>query len=430
MQRQPPPQQHEHRHRPRHGGRRPSWVAAAGGVSGGVAAARAEPDFVLRLPSGGAAINVFGVEHLEKQPHIGEWILRSRPAAVVVETACHPGHGAWPGNVFTCDDQEVLGTGGSFFQRMFCQVAAAMKEQGAAAAAPGGVWQQAAENFNGEQLAYVAALTTGAKLAFGDRPKEITYRRLFALPTAAQIDEAFAAEVLRQYLEVLGDAAPSDAAASDAAAASGGAGIVDEIMMREREAVMCRVAADMAAAEGGGGGVALVVGSAHLPGIKSLWDSGAWAGLVGGGELASSPLMSAPSLSPADMAAPGAGARRGMLDAVISLSVTDEVLQDLEASLPAVPDDQSEERQLAFEFYSAQRTQLAALPRAVLERACGVLPGHAAGGSMWDVLAPLRAARPVNGGRGWDLALVEELRALDVFISTGDPDGGGDGMEQ
>jgi hypothetical protein len=51
-----------------------------------------------------------------------------------------------------------------------------VREQGDAAFAPGGVWQQAADNFNGEQLAYVAALAVGAKLAFGDRPKQITYR--------------------------------------------------------------------------------------------------------------------------------------------------------------------------------------------------------------------------------------------------------------
>jgi hypothetical protein len=55
------------------------------------------------------------------------------------------------------------------------QLSAALQEQGDAAFAPGGVWQQACENLNGEQLAYVAALATGAKLAFGDRPKEITY---------------------------------------------------------------------------------------------------------------------------------------------------------------------------------------------------------------------------------------------------------------
>ena len=56
------------------------------------------------------------------------------------------------------------------------QLSATIQEQGAAAFAPGGVWQQACQNLNGEQLAYVAALAVGAKLAFGDRPKEITYR--------------------------------------------------------------------------------------------------------------------------------------------------------------------------------------------------------------------------------------------------------------
>ena len=56
-----------------------------------------------------------------RPPIPGEWILRHRPATVVVETACNPAHGAWPGNVFTCGDQSV-GYGASFFERVFCQV--------------------------------------------------------------------------------------------------------------------------------------------------------------------------------------------------------------------------------------------------------------------------------------------------------------------
>jgi len=32
----------------------------------------------------------------------GEWILANRPAAVVVETACTPDHGAQPGVAITC----------------------------------------------------------------------------------------------------------------------------------------------------------------------------------------------------------------------------------------------------------------------------------------------------------------------------------------
>ena len=35
---------------------------------------------------------------------------------------------------------------------------------------------QVCGHFKGEQLAYIAAFTTTAKLVFGDRPKDITYR--------------------------------------------------------------------------------------------------------------------------------------------------------------------------------------------------------------------------------------------------------------
>lgn len=55
------------------------------------------------------------------------------------------------------------------------QIAAALKEQGASARAPGGIWDQAKTNLNGEQLAYVAAFATDASLVFGDRPKNISY---------------------------------------------------------------------------------------------------------------------------------------------------------------------------------------------------------------------------------------------------------------
>jgi hypothetical protein len=62
------------------------------------------------------------------------------------------------------------------FLRVFCQMAAALQEQGAAAMAPGAIWSQAAGQFNGEQLAYIAALASGSQLLFGDRPKDITYK--------------------------------------------------------------------------------------------------------------------------------------------------------------------------------------------------------------------------------------------------------------
>ncbi len=99
-------------------------------------------------------------------------------------------------------------------------------------------------------------------------------RRLYATPSLQQLDEAFAREVLAQYLEVLADTGAAPAIDNKDAdemiqAAAHAPCAVDRIMMREREAVMCRVAADFAAREGAGGrGVALVVGSAHLPGER------------------------------------------------------------------------------------------------------------------------------------------------------------------
>jgi hypothetical protein len=165
------------------------------------------------------------------------------------------------------------------------------------------------------------------------------------------------------------------------------------------------------------------------PGIRALWESDEWRRLVASDDLKSSPLMAAPALAPADMAAPGSGAKRGLLDAVLALSVPASVLGDLESHLPAVPEDQEEARALTYEFYSAQRVQLATLPRGVLERVASVARGCEAGSSMWDVLEPLRGVRPVNGGPGWDEEAVMGLRALDLYISAGGGDEDDEAME-
>ena len=63
---------------------------------------------------------------------------------------------------------------------------------------------QVREYYRGEQLAYIAAFATGAKLIFGDRPKDITYRRLAALATSVQLDEAFGIQCEEHYRELLG----------------------------------------------------------------------------------------------------------------------------------------------------------------------------------------------------------------------------------
>uniref|UniRef100_A0A383WDL8 Uncharacterized protein n=1 Tax=Tetradesmus obliquus TaxID=3088 RepID=A0A383WDL8_TETOB len=385
----------------------------------------AQPDLQFEHPAG-VQVCVFGVEHLENQPHIGEWILANRPAAVVVETACTPEHGSQPGRAVTCRDQ-VPGAAGMFL-RVFCQIAAALQEQGAAALAPGAIWSQASGQFNGEQLAYIAALASGSQLLFGDRPKDITYKRLFDCPSLAELDAAFAAEVAAVHsANLLQLTQPDEQQAAvwqqqwQQHQQQLSQTCVWNIMMREREAVMLGVI-DQVCSKGlevppgaSQPTVALVVGSAHLPGLEELWNNASWQGVVGpdGLSSSSSPVMQAPRVDHEAMQQPGAGAKRGLLEAVLQLSVPPEVLQDVQDVLPPVPDEQAEAQQITYEIYSTFRMQLAALPEPLLQEVCGAVKGT----SLQQLLQPLRAMRPVNGGPGWDMDVVMQLRTLNFDLS-------------
>jgi hypothetical protein len=52
---------------------------------------------------------------------VAEYVLQTRPAAVVVETAVTPEHGSLPGNVIACGDP-VAESSAAFYMRMYCQV--------------------------------------------------------------------------------------------------------------------------------------------------------------------------------------------------------------------------------------------------------------------------------------------------------------------
>ncbi len=71
--------------------------------------------------------------------------------------------------------------------------------------------------------------------------------------------------------------------------------------------------------------VVAVLGSAHLPGLQRLWQDGTWQGMVDAQQLPDSCLMGPAQLPPEVMSEPGAGAKRGLLEALLQLSVTQEV---------------------------------------------------------------------------------------------------------
>ena len=79
----------------------------------------------------------------------------------------------------------------------------------------------------------------------------------------------------------------------------------------------------------------------------------------------------------------------------------------LDAALPPVPADQTQPYQLAAELYGTCRMLLAALSEAQLAE---VASGWRC--DFYEVLAPVRAARPVNGGAGYDEELIQSLRLL------------------
>lgn len=83
-------------------------------------------------------------------------------------------------------------------------------------------------------------------------------------------------------------------------------------------------------------------------------------------------------------------------------------MQDALPPLSDAASCEAEARQWAYEIYCTTRMQLAALPQPLLEQVLGCVKG----GSTADMLGPLRALRPVNGGRGYDADVAMALRAL------------------
>ena len=141
----------------------------------------------------------------------------------------------------------------------------------------------------GEQLAYVTAWLSGAKLVFGDRPKKETWRRLMRVATASSADACFtAANIERYYEEILPQL--SDAA-REAATAALADDIWRDVAIVERDVVLLhslREAAEAeekaAAAEGRDPRpVVGVVGEAHVEGILRHAAATAVAGLPTGG---------------------------------------------------------------------------------------------------------------------------------------------------
>jgi hypothetical protein len=169
----------------------------------------------------------------------GEFILREKPHTVVCESAVSPEFGTQTGNSLCAEDADA-GRSDATALRILFAVAGALKAQPDPLKSP--QWREVTGRMYGEQLATIAALASGSRLLYGDRPKAVTYRRLVHMCSAVDLDVAFGLRSARNYAEAVG--LPREVPEES---------IVERVLMREREAALCcsvMRAADMASGSG------------------------------------------------------------------------------------------------------------------------------------------------------------------------------------
>ena len=251
-----------------------------------------------------------------------------------------------------------------------------------------GIWQQVCVAAPTEQISYVATLVTNAPLVYGDRPKAVTFQRLFASATAAQLDAAFATQCAANYDSLTGHE-PAAAPAED--------DCFERYVLRERDAFLYHALRTEAKAAGAGNSVVGVIGSAHLRAVASMFMSRA--------EL---PDLTALQQQPAAPSFADYGVRRAIMERLLGLRCPPEVVEEAIAVLGPVPAEHVAAYEATSELYSSCRMLLAMLDREQLARVARGPEGT----ELFDVLAPLRALRPALGGPGWSEAAVQTLRGL------------------
>ena len=313
-------------------------------------------------------------------------MLLTNPFSLVVETAVTEAHGRARGQRAGAAD---LSSSAEEWHTVALNITAHLQSQlGEPGIEPldAPLWQQVREAAPAEQVALVAALVRNAPLVFGDRPKEVTFRRLFA-ESEAELDAAFGAQCASNFasLQAGGEAPPP--AAPDA---------FERVVLRERDLVMFDSLRAEARAAGAGRSVVGILGSAHLAEVCRLFrESGGFSDDV-------DHLLTSPP--------PPAGARgvrRALLERLLCLRVPEEVVAEAEAALGAVPVEDQADFMATRELYGSPRMLLAMLSKEDLP---SVAMGRG-GTDLWALLQPLRDARPVNGGAGFSAAALALARA-------------------
>eukprot|EP00892_Ulva_mutabilis_P000562 jgi/Ulvmu1/10506/UM064_0044.1 len=353
---------------------------------------------VVLQSAAGPPVYVLGVDHLARQYDLGEFILEEKPDTVVLESALSPEFGSKTGNTLCAQDADAGRSDATALRMLF---ALSDTLQSAKTPSQSAEWVEVKQRMYGEQLAAVAAMTASARLVYGDVPKSVTFQRLMHQCNCVDLDRSFGHRSAQNYATLLGKDLP--ALEDDP---------VERVLMTERESALC-FSIDKACTEASASGrsVVAVVGEAHLPGLKSLWDSGEWKRATCSTDWATC-AFDAPPAAIVDEKSAGLGVQRALAEAAVGLRGSGLVVNAMSRSLGPIPQDELESYMITSETYGCCRMLLATLQRAMFD---DVVAGR--GCDFWAELQPLRDLRPVNGGPGHDLGLLIELRELNFDLS-------------
>ena len=348
-------------------------------------------------------IVMFGVSHLEEGAFdAAEYILSRKPALVVVETAVTSEHGDATGNVCNFEqgvsammvDAENAPEALVFVTRL----AGALKgELEPIAESP--QWESMKAQLPPEVLVYAAAFAVGASVVYGDRPKAVTYRRLMASPTLAELDSTFAKQSERNYRLLLPNDHPIASKANERTH-----DCFERIIIDERDTVLASTIRECADKVEEGQKVVAVVGVDHVEGISRI------IGDKVEDQTAYEQAMKTPGGTPDAL-----GVRIALTQRLMGLrcapALVDDVMRTLNPDVGSLQGQDATDFELVSEVYSSARMLMACVEdKEVLD---AVIGGFKCDFSE-DVLAPIRAVRPCNGGKGYSDEIIDSLRTSSV----------------
>ena len=359
----------------------------------------------LALPAKGAAAGrpdaeVLGVDHRTRGAEAAARVLEAKPKTVVVETAFGRQMGSATGTAFSIA-QLGPGGGGDPLCKSLVDAAKFLNHE----PNPVRVLPQLEGNFTCEQIAFAAALSVDARIVFGDRPKDVTMKRLVSAD-ATELDAAYGKRSCLNYLALLGEDAARDLPAS---ALPSGATVYDRVMLEERERVMLHtLAKEMEATDGP---VMSLVGLDHLDGMAAMWEEGAGAADV-------QDLLGAPQDYVGAGAEDQAAAeenyclKRSILEGLLAITCAPDVINYANQVLRNVADNHYDTYELVSIIYQTPRMLLATCPPELLAK---VFQGRDKG-DIFAELEPYRQARPLHGGNGFSDAVVDQIVGSAIYM--------------